>query len=560
MVIDPNPGRGGPGRAGRNDRTQAGEPASTTASSFAEPETDALPPGEAGEEATRALGSGDAAFGTGTTDRLAGVKTDDDVRFTEAETDSRTVPVSAMSSSEPAPTLPPLELEGDSEPVGPDVTAPEPAFRHPDDLAVHIEPRYEWGSAPASADPVMSVLLTLTPDGPPLVADGTGPVAHVILAIDLSASMNHPDKYPVLTQALSGMIADLQQSGGRDVLVSIIAFAQGSKTLYRAVPASSITARDVLRAIDACPLRFGRYTDIVGALSRAGRLAYDTHATDKALPVRIYVLTDGKPQDVEGARDRMHVIGKLPVDVDALAFGSDADVDILKSLVGGGRGGSVKHVRTETLADAYGRIADSAQRVVAKRAILRIEMSRGVVGGAAYRFRPARHAFGPNAFRQGQVFETDLGTLETGRPYQILFQVRLPQTTAEDTEIGQVLLRVPGWGGPREYRCTLAVPRHRHANPVGADPIVVEARSVLEALDVPDAQAQLKALRARRKIYVSERRDPFLLEVVDKAIAEIEARGNLDALTNNERAALTAHTATAGSGKPRPNRREYTFG
>ena len=55
----------------------------------------------------------------------------------------------------------------------------------------------------------MSVLLTLTPEGAPLV-QGDGPVAHVILCVDLSASMNHPDKYPVLTRALEGMIEDLQ--------------------------------------------------------------------------------------------------------------------------------------------------------------------------------------------------------------------------------------------------------------------------------------------------------------------------------------------------------------
>lgn len=530
MVIDPNSRRGEPKeRPGRAGRTRGVEAPTTAAAPFAEPETDALP------------ADSEASSGPAT----------DDVRFTEAPTDSRTVPVTP---------LPPLELDGSDDGATTALPAAPGAFRHPDDLAVRIEPRYEWGSAPAAADPVMSVLLTLTPDGPPLVADGTGPVAHVILAIDVSASMNHPDKYPVLTQALSGMIGDLQSSGGRDVLVSIIAFAHGSKTLYRAVPVSTLTARDVLRELDSCPLRFGRYTDIVGALSRAGRLAYNSHLDDKALPIRICLLTDGRPQDVEGARDRMRIISKFPVDVDAFAFGADADVEILKSLVGGSRGGTVKHVRPETLAEAYGRMADAAQRVVAKRSLLRIEMSRGVVGGAAYRFRPARHAYGPHAFQQGRIFEADLGSLENGRQYSLLFQVRLPQASGDDTEIGHVLLRVPGWGGPREYRCTLAIPRHRDANPVGADPVVAEARQVLEALDVADPQAQLKALRARRKIYVSERRDPFLLEVVDKAIAELEAKGNLDALSSNERAALTAHTATAGSGKPRANRREYTFG
>ncbi len=316
----------------------------------------------------------------------------------------------------------------------------------------------------------------------------------------------------------------------------------------------------MIEALDKSPLRFGRYTDIVGALGRAGRIAYDSHRADPVLPVRIYVMTDGKPQDVDGAAATMKNIGRMPVDVDAFAFGADSDVDLLKRLVCGHRGGTVKHVRKETLGEAYGRVGEVAQRVVAKRALLTLELGSGVVGGMAYRFRPARHCYGPNVFENGRLFETDLGTLESGRAYSLLFQVRLPQTTGGDTEIGTVRLRVPGWGGPQEFRAALAIPRHADTTTIEADPVVAEALQVLEAMDDEDPVALLKALRARRKMYIAERRDPYLLEVVDKAIAELEEAGTLDALTSNERAALTAHTATAGSGKPPAGRREYTFG
>jgi hypothetical protein len=449
-------------------------------------------------------------------------------------------PTRAVTSD--VPQLTPLALEMDH-----------------DGLAVRMEPRYEWSSAPADADPVMSFLLTLTPEGPPLRSGSDGPAAHLILALDLSASMNHADKYPVLTQALEGMIAELQASGGPDVLLSIVVFAYGAETLLRAVPVSAVTARDVLTAIDRCELRFGRYTDIVGALSRAGRIAYDGHKADPALPVRIVVMTDGRPQDVDGAGRMMGTIARMPVDVDALAFGADANVDVLKDLFAGRRGGTVKHVRSDTLGEAYERIGEVARNVVAKRSLLEVTLGPGVVGGSAFRFRPARHAYGKGAFRDGVVFETDLGSLESGRSYSLLFQVRLPQTTGNDTEIGSVRLRVPGHGGPREYRCALAVPRHAGTVEIDADPVVVEARHVLEALEAEDPEALLKALRTRRKLYISERRDPYLLEVVDKAIAELETAGTLAALSRNERAALTAHTATAGSGRPRPSRREFSF-
>ena len=45
-------------------------------------------------------------------------------------------------------------------------------------------------------------------------------------------------------------------------------------------------------------------------------------------------------------------------------------------------------------------------------------------------------------------FEVDLGTLESGRPYQLLFELRLPRARpGTETEVGRVSLRVPGFGG-----------------------------------------------------------------------------------------------------------------
>ena len=96
---------------------------------------------------------------------------------------------------------------------------------------------------------------------------------------------------------------------------------------------------------------------------------------------------------------------------------------------------------------------------------------------------------------------------------------------------------------------------------MAADPIVAEARSIVEAIDSTGAETLLQGLRARRKIYLEERRDPYLLQVLDKAIAELESSGDLDGLTNEERAALEAHTITVDLGRPPPpNRREHTFG
>jgi uncharacterized protein YegL len=424
-------------------------------------------------------------------------------------------------------------------------------------LSVGIDARFEVSSVPADSDPVVNLLLTVHPDGPPLCDPASGPVAHVILALDLSASMNKPDKYPVLTEALTGMLYELRSNSAADVLVSIVVYAYGSEILVRDASAKSLDPREVLAKIDASPLRFGRYTDIVGALTRSGSIAKRALLANRAMPVRIYLLTDGQPQDMDGARAVLAKIAKMPVDVDALAFGADADVSSLQRLVSGGRGGTVKQVRSDTLSEAFGRIAEVAQRVVANRALFDLELASGVVGGEAYRFRPARHHYGDDAFAGGRHFSRDLGTLESGRPYTLLFEVRLPRAAHDsETAVGLVTLRVPGFGGARIFEKLLAMPRH--AGPaVESDPEVVAAREVVAALSGDDPQAMLRALQVRRRIYAEERRDRHVLGVIDKAIKELEEHGSLAKLSASEHAALLSHTCTAGgSGRPAPRRSE----
>jgi len=415
----------------------------------------------------------------------------------------------------------------------------------PDDLQITLEARYEFASVPASTDAVVNMLLKVSPQGTALTAKRSGPVAHQILALDLSASMNHPDKYPILTKAIIGMLAELA-TAKCNVLLSVVVFAYGTEVLIKHAPASEIDPRQLLAMIDHSKLRFGRYTDIVGALDATGRIALESHRADKALPIRITVLTDGRPQDMGGAHKKMQTMGRLPLDIHGLCFGADSDVVAMKQLICGRRGGTVKHVRSDTLTEAFGRIAEVAQCVVAKRSILEVELCPGVAGGSSYRFRPGRHAFGKNAFEGARRFKTDLGTLECERDYQLLFQVRLPKTTQSETEIGRVTLKVPGYGGPRVYECLLSIGRHPGDRLPAPTAVVVEAREILEAMDKDDPKAKLKALRARRKHYEAERRDPYIIELIDKAISEIEEQGNLDALSRAEQAALLAHTCTVG--------------
>lgn len=446
--------------------------------------------------------------------------------------------VFVLADEEEAPEAEPVEVSAAG-------TAPEGSA-----LEIEIEPRFEVHSAPVRGEPVVHTLVRIKPRGAPLVRREDGPVAHVILCLDLSASMDHPDKYPVLKEGLIRMLLEHMINEGPDVLLSVVVFGYGSETVLKMQPLSQIDPDKLVRAIDRSQLRFTRYTDLVGALNLAGCLAARSHQANRKLPLRIVVLTDGKPQDVDGALERMSKIARLPTDVDGLCFGPDADVAAMKRILCGHRGGTVKHVDRESLAGAFQRMVESAQTVVAKRSLLSFELAPGLRGGAAFRFRPGRHSFGTGAFYGGRKFSVDLGTLESGRDYSLLFQLRLPEGKGDETEVGSFSVRVPGYGGPQTYEKLLSIPRHRDEDiEIAADPVVIQARHILEVVDQDDLANQIRSLRARKRLYEAERRDPFVVHTLGKAIEILERGGSLDEeLTSSERAAMIAHTRTVVAG------------
>jgi uncharacterized protein YegL len=387
----------------------------------------------------------------------------------------------------------------------------------------------------------------LTPEGPSLLDPAKGPVAHVILLLDVSASMDASGKYPVLLDALERMLQELRTPGAAPVLLSVVVFAYGAQTLFRDVVASTLEPAEVIAKIDSSPLLFGRYTDVGGALKRAGKIAVDQLRANRGMPTRVYILTDGKPQDLQRTRHVWRRVGALPVDVDCLAFGDDANVGLLQEIISGGRGGTVKQVREDTLADAFDRIAEVAQRIVSNRAIVDVALAPGVIGRNAWRFRPGRHRFGEKSFVGGSHFRTDIGCLESGRTYSLLFELRLPETQSDRTDVGRVSVRLRGVGAPRVFRADVSVPRTASADLPDADPVVVAARDVVASLTENDTETQLRALRARHRLYVAERRDPRLIALVERAIGALESRGSLESLSDSERATLRSHTVTVGS-------------
>ncbi len=430
------------------------------------------------------------------------------------------------------------------------VTVRVPVAKPPADgphARLRLRARPEFSSVPGNEAPLMGVLVEIDAEGQPIVDRDAGPVAHVILVLDLSASMDRPDKYPVLRRAVFRMLRDLRRPDAANVLVSVIGFAMGARVFAEGISGRDLDPAALFRVVQQHKGIFGRYTDLAGGLRAAGRIARKWCEASRTMPVRVCLLTDGRPQDVPLALRVTEAVATLPCDLDCLAFGADADVTLLQELFAGRRGGTVKSVRSASLGAAFERIAEVAQHVVARRCLVSVDLAPGVVGGAAFRHRPARVRFPEPAFVSGKAFRADLGTIETGRTYSLLFEVRPPETDGATTHIGDLTVQIPGWGGPITETLAIDIPRTGVAALPDPDRDVREARDILDAIDDTDPDAALRALRLRRTLYERERRDPGLLDLLDRAIALMETEGSLASLTTGERATLRAHTCTASA-------------
>jgi hypothetical protein len=142
-------------------------------------------------------------------------------------------------------------------------------------------------------------------------------------------------------------------------------------------------------------------------------------------------------------------------------------------------------------------------------------------------------------------FRADLGTIETDRSYQLLFEIRAQETLETVSALGRFTVTIPGFGSPISESDQLTIPRLPAGSlPGDVDSTVRTARDILTALTDRDPIAALRALRLRLGLYERERRDPGLLTIIRRAVHLLEKHGSLDGLSPDEHATLLAHTCT----------------
>jgi Mg-chelatase subunit ChlD len=348
--------------------------------------------------------------------------------------------------------------------------------------------------------------------------------ADVFLVLDVSGSMDQPDRYPLLRQAVDRFLRTMAPEDH----VGIVLFSAGAEVTLPPTTAAAARGRipQILQGMDQSGFKFAGATRLAPGLSAALELLRSLpHAGIRVQ--RVYVLTDGELHDSGECREVLTGFRPRKVEVHSYGFGTEFDAAALKRLLSDQLGGSVKPIcNTQDIIGTFAHIATVNQRLAASEAMLTVEFDPRVACGDAWTFRPQERYLG--AIKQRRLVR-EVGALESDRVYALLVEARLPAGDHARTAVARARL---AWGSGEsrgEHTVVIEAPRVAEAGPEACRgvPEVVRAYTLLDAMrQQTNPDAQLAALKARRELALLERRDPKLIAALDTQIDVFEGRAS----------------------------------
>jgi serine/threonine protein kinase len=391
-------------------------------------------------------------------------------------------------------------------------------------LGLKVEVSCDHVAYPDGDDPIIQALVSIEASG---VAQGPEVRADVFLVLDVSGSMNTPDKYPLLRRAVDEFLGRMSLTDR----VGIVVFSTDAETITSLLPGKEAAARakKLLTKMDGSKLLWGSTNLAPGLrLAEAGLINGEGGGVR-----RIYVLTDGEIFDSPACEKVLEPFRKERIEVSVYGFGSGFNGAALKQLVSDQLGGSVKPICNEKdIVDTFAHIAAVNRRLLAEDGLISFDVDPGVDAGDAWSFRPQERHLGPIHHRR---VVREIGGVEAARVYSFLFELRIPPHEGQrSTPLGRVTLSCRQGRDRIEVSQQIAAPR----SPGGAGaaqaavPAVEQAYAILDAMRQGDnPQASLAATRARLSLAKLENRDPGLIEALQGQLDVLEGRRSEGSLT-----------------------------
>ena len=400
-------------------------------------------------------------------------------------------------------------------------------------LAAHpfdVEVKLLKDRLPAHGDPMCYFQIELKSRFGAPRADGAFRT-HLYMLLDVSASMNKPQKYPLLLEALGQMIDDLDE----EQLFSLILFANGFDSLL-----SCQTGRNcrrvkhiVMERMRTSRVRFGRHTALSYALRYAIKKTEALLGEQPEVLNRFYVLTDGRLHDADKCCELTDAIRRNKIEVHSYGFGQDFDYRNMMRVMRGCRGRTVKPIsNTQEAGRVFRHVVDLSRRILAENAHLELTFGSNVVPGNAFSLAPTEQLFDSDCFVSPSRFALDVGNLERDRKYVYLFECRLPERRLPSQLAGSSDDRVATLschyetreGAVDESRAISCVRVARAEDESEADPEVQRTRDAVGWLaDQDDQEALLRSLEARLALAIEEQRNPEQIDAIREMIDKVKS-------------------------------------
>lgn len=364
---------------------------------------------------------------------------------------------------------------------------------------------------------------------------------HVGLVLDVSRSMNAPEKYPQLIRAVEFLIQTLPEH----YLLTISLFSDQDDVVasLRSVGECQRDIRKVIEAIDRSVAKFGDQTLLTPALSQVVERVQWLHRPN--VIHRLCILTDGEiHDDHQACKLVFDQIRNLGVEVFAYGFGSDWKLEPLQSLVQPCRVGSFKpvaadrsgRINTYDITNTFGRFAQAGRNIIAADAQLTVSFLPNVRLGDVFRYQPTARYLGANVYDNKRTFQATIGSLEEGISYTHCFEERLQPTQESTHPIGMIELGYSHRGQRRVQRRPILVERtsdRRRAEQMVLQD-VQETFLILESLRTSDPQELMLSLRARLNHLTMINGDQRQIDAIQNAIRQVQVTGTMDGLTEEQ--------------------------
>ncbi len=381
-------------------------------------------------------------------------------------------------------------------------------------LDVDLSAVFDRTSYPPAEDPLAYCLTRLRVNAgtnstdAPTPSDGPG--VDVALVLDVSGSMEKPNRYPLLCEAVRRLVTGL----GPQDWISVTLFTDRSRTVFPFLPAVEVAfdPEQIVTAMNESGLLFGPRTNLAPGLLLALQ-EFGSQASAGGRVRRTYILTDGELHDTPECAAVLDSFRPRSVEVHVYGFGDEFNAAALKRLVSDQIGGTVKPIANEhDITRTFAHVALVNRRVVATGAKLEVAFNSEVACGDAWVFQPHGRYLGTIQDRRVQH---EFGGLEAGRWYSLLLELRLPPRPGAvgSAEVSWIV------GDELQSRRIELIAERTQA----AASVVPEVRRALNVVQIlrarDDSAAELASYKARLELAILENRDPELKRALEKIIA-----------------------------------------